>query len=222
MQMLPVFYPLSPFGLPTLPHPHILLMILKCFPTSRRNIFMSKESVALLNPLDAEPSSFKSLSGNQNSPITLLDVKLIPSQENCLLSIGRLEAAGGHAVFKNGSCSLYMKGKLTAKGKHIQHLYELNVKTIFPIESVSVANQSRQLSWNEAHRTLGHLSLTSMKKIFQNELITGIHVDPNVTPEIQCESCIQSKAARKPFPHESPNQAKQLGDLTHTDIWGPA
>src|SRR5271163_3325536 len=98
------------------------------------------------------------------------------------LSIGRLEAAGGHAVFKNGSCSLYMKGKLAAKGKRVRHLYELNAKTIFPIESVSVANQSRQLSWNEAHRTLGHLSLTSMKKIFQNELITGIHVDPNVAP----------------------------------------
>ena len=115
-----------------------------------------------------------------------------------------------------------MKGKLAAKGKRVRHLYELNAKTIFPIESVSVANQSRQLSWNEAHRTLGHLSLTSMKKIFQNELITRIHVDPNAAPEIQCESCIQSKAARKPFPHESPNQAKQSGDLTHTDIWGPA
>jgi len=157
-----------------------------------------------------------------NTPITLLDVKLLPKHESCLLSIGRFEAAGGEVKFKNGGCGLYMKGRLILKGKRVRNLYELDTKTIFPIESAAVSIQSRKLSWNEAHRTLGHLSLTSMKKIFQHELITGIHVDPNVTPEIQCESCIQSKAARKPFPRESPNQAKQSGDLTHTDIWGPA
>src|SRR5271154_7625018 len=118
--------------------------------------------------------------------------------------------------------AVYMKGRLAAEGKRVRNVYELNAQTFYSNESAAVASQSRQLSWNEAHRTLGHLSLTTLKKIFQNELITGIHVDPNVTPEIQCESCIQSKAARKPFPHESPNQAKQSGDLMHTDIWGPA
>lgn len=38
----------------------------------------------------------------------------------------------------------------------------------------------------------------------------------------QCEACIQAKHARDSFPHATDNRSQSLGELTHSDVWGPA
>ncbi|CEL57201.1 Retrovirus-related Pol polyprotein from transposon TNT 1-94 OS=Nicotiana tabacum PE=2 SV=1 [Rhizoctonia solani AG-1 IB] len=45
------------------------------------------------------------------------------------------------------------------------------------------------------------------------------------TPEgldFECKTCIQAKAHQRPFPKDSKTEAKEIGELIVTDVWGPA
>ncbi len=53
-------------------------------------------------------------------------------------------------------------------------------------------------------------------------MATGINIDEMATPTIHCEACIQAKAVHQSFPKESSMRAEKPGDLTHSDLWGPA
>jgi transposase InsO family protein len=77
-----------------------------------------------------------------------------------------------------------------------------------------------KLSWDEAHRRLRHISLTSMRAL--THIVTGLEIDESMDPVLNCESCIQAKAAHQSFPKESTTQAERPGDLTHSDLWGPS
>src|ERR1700678_3818052 len=50
----------------------------------------------------------------------------------------------------------------------------------------------------------------------------GMEVDRTVEPAAQCMSCITAKQHVKPFPKESCTEIKGIGDLTVSDVWGPA
>jgi hypothetical protein len=41
------------------------------------------------------------------------------------------------------------------------------------------------------------------------------------SPMPQCEACIQAKHARDSFPHATDSHSKSLGELIHSDMWGP-
>jgi hypothetical protein len=52
-------------------------------------------------------------------------------------------------------------------------------------------------------------------------VVTGINLDLN-SKLVFCETCIQAKAPRKPFPKESKTEYHAYGDKVVADIWGPA
>ncbi|PBK58620.1 hypothetical protein ARMSODRAFT_856842, partial [Armillaria solidipes] len=37
-----------------------------------------------------------------------------------------------------------------------------------------------------------------------------------------CEACIQAKQHVKPFPQEAETEYTQIGEMTYSDLWGPA
>ena len=53
-------------------------------------------------------------------------------------------------------------------------------------------------------------------------MATGINIDKMATPSIHCEACIQAKAVHQSFPKELTTWAEKPGDLTHSNLWGPA
>src|SRR5260221_2839405 len=61
-----------------------------------------------------------------------------------------------------------------------------------------------------------------MKELLNGNMTTGIHIDEMATPTVDCEACIQAKAVHQSFPKESSMRAEKPGDLTHSDLWGPA
>src|SRR5258707_11735081 len=61
-----------------------------------------------------------------------------------------------------------------------------------------------------------------MKELLNGNMATGINIDETATPTIHCEACIQAKAVHQSFPKESSMRAEKPGDLTHSDLWGPA
>ncbi len=171
---------------------------------------------------------------DKSIPITLNDVIYVPSAPNCLLSLGRVHKTPGANIQWNDdgtilvtkSCKPIIRAKSTDNNIYLIHGKADLCNDHPPIpnlshEVASLATTPR-VSWDEAHRQLSHISISSMKTLLNNNLVTGLEVDQSTDPLIQCTSCIQAKAIHQSFPKESPNRAARPGDLIHSDLWGPA
>ena len=54
------------------------------------------------------------------------------------------------------------------------------------------------------------------------KVIKGLKVDPSSNSNLQCETCIAAKMSRTPFPKYGATRAIKVGDITHSNLWGPA
>ena len=69
------------------------------------------------------------------------------------------------------------------------------------------------------HHCFGHLSMKSLQKLAREKMVNEFNYSEKT--EIQfCESCLEGKQPRKPFPHHSLNRAKETLELVHTDVCG--
>ncbi|KAI0994431.1 hypothetical protein K3495_g13751, partial [Podosphaera aphanis] len=153
----------------------------------------------------------------------LINVLYVPTTRFCLISGSRIDKAGGKTEYGNGMCNFRdNKGNLIATGTLDGNLYRMNAKAIVYRRQSANTATTLTLSWHEAHRRLGHISLTSMKQIFDKGLINGINLEENepVPSALNCESCIVAKAHRAPFTLNASKRAEKFGDLTHSDVWG--
>lgn len=147
----------------------------------------------------------------------------VPSTRHCLLSGPRLDQAGGEATFKDGMCQFRnCKGNLIVTGTLDGNLYRVNAKAILNQIHTAHAVAIPVLSWEETHRRMGHLSLSSLKILFNKGLVEGVEIDKDqkIPSVLDCESCIAAKSHRAPFPLQAKRQSTKFGDLTHTDVWG--
>jgi hypothetical protein len=69
---------------------------------------------------------------------------------------------------------------------------------------------------------MGHLGKSGMEKLVKRQLVEGLTIDKNSPPLSQCDACIQAKITTRPYPQEAQNRRDEPGELTHSDIWGPA
>ncbi|KDR75264.1 hypothetical protein GALMADRAFT_24757, partial [Galerina marginata CBS 339.88] len=152
----------------------------------------------------------------------LQNVLYAPNAANNLLSIIKLDKADGYATCKGGGIKLWNKNdKLLAQGKIVNNLYVLDAEPIHAAREHAQVALSLPDTWDSLHKKYGHLSISGLKKLIRDNLIEGLTVDS--TEEFhQCEACIQGKQHHKSFPAESETRAKNPGELTHSDVWGPA
>src|ERR1700761_512114 len=151
----------------------------------------------------------------------LKNVLYTPQAANSLLSISKLDEAGGEASFRNGKCTLTnAKGLKLATANKIGKLYLLDVKPRIE-DHANVTSESIE-TWDSLHKKYGHLSISSLEKLVKGNLIQGLTISPDSPPFTQCEACIQAKQHRQPYPKESEDKTTECGELTHSDIWGPA
>ena len=153
----------------------------------------------------------------------LTNVLHVPSTRYCLLSGPRIDKVGGRAEYGSGKCQFWnAKGLTLTTGKLVGNLYRINAKALINYTPMINLADKSSISWQEAHRRLGHLSLSSLKLLFEKNLVEGIEIDKNEVPPtaIDCESCILAKAHRAPFSNIAERFTKRFGDLTHTDVWG--
>lgn len=163
--------------------------------------------------------------------LTLKNVLYIPTNPHNLLSLGRWDASGEYYNGGNGQLSLKTKnGQTVAKGIKINnHLYKMNKLTVrksgltYPIkettnpQSFSAGEPAK--SWEVWHRRFRHIGMSSLQKLLDGNLVEGFNVDIR-TPKYDCEACTQAKQHQEPFPKEINREKTELGQLTHTDLWG--
>ena len=61
----------------------------------------------------------------------------------------------------------------------------------------------------------------AVKLMKTGNLVLGMDVDMSA-PVSQCVACIQGKHHIDPFPKCAEDAAELVGDLTVSDVWGPA
>ncbi|GBE87024.1 hypothetical protein SCP_1002700 [Sparassis crispa] len=155
----------------------------------------------------------------------LKDVLYAPKATNNLVSLSRLDEAGGH--FDGGAGGIMLRessGHIIAQGRKVGRLYLLNMRAKAAMPSEERANIARDDSdsWESWHRRYGHLGFTGLEKLYKENLVEGLTVDENSMPLTQCEACVQAKQARRAYPKEVEDRSQMPGELTHSDVWGPA
>src|SRR6266481_2957466 len=76
-------------------------------------------------------------------------------------------------------------------------------------------------TWDKWHQTLGHISIGAIKTLKNNNLVEGMDIDKS-KESTQCVACIQGRQTTKPFPKQAEDDVMQIGELTVSDVWGPA
>jgi hypothetical protein len=81
---------------------------------------------------------------------------------------------------------------------------------------------SEELSIEELHRRLGHISQERAKVLIDKGLVEGVSLEAG-SEMTTCESCEWGKTARKNVKKvREGERCAAVGDEIHTDLWGPA
>ena len=101
-----------------------------------------------------------------------------------------------------------------------------NKRGLYRVEhSIQTANVvTEELTLDQLHRRLGHISSASARKLVSDGLVTGVFLDlTDPVKPIFCESCIYAKSSRKPMSkvHEG-ERATEFGGEIHSNLWGLA
>jgi len=153
----------------------------------------------------------------------LQDVLHLPGASNCLLAISRFDSRGGKVEFNGSHCTLKdSQGKTVGTGKQVNRLYLLSARAELPRREYANVAARHELTWDQWHRRLGHLSLSAVQALKRKNMVEGLTVDEANIPSISCEACIQAKQTRKGYPAEAEHRAKIPGERSMSDVWGPA
>ena len=163
--------------------------------------------------------------GDGFTPVTLRDALYAPSIAFTLISLSRADKAGYTTVIQDGELHLIDRthnnvviGKIPA----VNGLWSVrsakaleNGTSLLPGNRVSTA-----VSLMDLHRCLGHISPSTAAQLIDKQILTGVTLrDRNVE---FCEVCALAKIKRHPFPKTRSHPAQDIGDVIHSDVWGPA
>ncbi|KAF8258716.1 hypothetical protein EI94DRAFT_1503619, partial [Lactarius quietus] len=112
------------------------------------------------------------------------------------------------------------QGKRIAIVQQIDGLYRVTM----PAHVVAIAAGGELVvRINDLHRQLGHIGVDACRDAVRRGMVEGVKLLDETAPAKQCEPCVRSKAAKKPFPKASATpRAMEYGGHVHSDLWGPA
>jgi transposase InsO family protein len=147
----------------------------------------------------------------------------VPTASNCLVSVSRLDDAGGKVETGNGLCWLKDKSdKVVGKGYKHRRLYLLAARAVLRDQDRSNLTTPTKLTWDQWHQRYGHIGMTAIRQLEREGLVSGLEIDQSSIPSPTCEACIQAKQAHRPYPREAENRSQIAGQRVVSDVWGPA
>ena len=76
------------------------------------------------------------------------------------------------------------------------------------------------MSLMDLHRCLGHISPAAAMQLVDRRILIGVTVNDR---DVEfCEVCALAKVKRRPFPKNRTHPAQGVGEVIHSDLWGPA
>jgi len=157
--------------------------------------------------------------GTRTFPVTLKDCAHVPDSPHNLISLSRVTDAGFNVTLEGDYLRIFTpSGNQLANGIKSGRLYFMDVVDDSP--DISYVAKTVKRTLRDWHEIMGHINATSLK-ILPN-VVTGMELASSRDPPRKCEACIQAKQHVTPFPKESSTKIRGIGDLTLTDVWGPA
>ncbi|CCA76258.1 hypothetical protein PIIN_10253 [Serendipita indica DSM 11827] len=151
---------------------------------------------------------------------TLKDVLHVPNAKHNLVSTSRIDAAGLHMVYGGGMCQITRGRRIMGTGRCVQGMYVLDAKARGRMERIMTVSEEKSIGWDELHRRFGHVSTAALMEMKKKGMVNGLNVD-ETSKMTDCEACIKSKLAHRPFPAEASTRADKPGERTYSDLWGP-
>jgi transposase InsO family protein len=170
--------------------------------------------------------------GNKAYSLTLRDTLHVPEAPYNLISIGRLTAGGCSIKFSGDTMKVIAPDSHEImRGTRVGNLYKVHITrsprspppTPSPSPNIALASgKPATHSWDKWHRIFGHMQHKSVQLLHDKHMVTGMQIDAASLPPSHCETCVQAKAHVMPFPPQSDTKYTEIGEMTFTDVWGPA
>ena len=163
--------------------------------------------------------------GDSFTSATLHDVLYAPDIAFTLISLTHVDKAGYSTLIEGGELHLIDRSTRTIVGRIPSHN---DLWSVRPTKALENGNQHLlpgncsliTISIMDLHRCLGHISPSTAAQLVNKGSLPGITInDWNVD---FCEVCALSKIKRQPFPKHRAHPAQDVGDVIHSDVWGPA
>ncbi|CAL9011654.1 unnamed protein product [Prunus brigantina] len=147
------------------------------------------------------------------------EIILVPGLKENLLSVGQMIEHGYYLVFGNHKVEIYNDSSLSNLVAKVQ----MRGNRSFPVKLQAEMHLAYKASVDHStelwHRRFGHLNMSSLKLLKEQDLVVGL-------PEIKrikevCEGCVLGKQCREAFPREATTRALTPLELIHSDICGP-
>lgn len=155
--------------------------------------------------------------------IRLSGTLYVPEARDNIMSLGRIDAVGGQSICGDGAINIFDSHKRkVACGKRKHNLYYLDASTETTGDDTNIASQLKtHYTWAQWHRRLGHVGITGLTNLHHRDMVDGFNIADS-PKEFDCEPCKMAKHTRTPLPNKASRLQYQPGELTHTDVWGPA
>ncbi|NDD85721.1 hypothetical protein EBZ38_15775, partial [bacterium] len=175
-------------------------------------------------PIRGQGSVRVTLPGGKQMLLT--GVHLVPHMHTRLLSVGHLADKGARLVFEGSTCKVYKGDRLLFQVERSQNQGHGLPKVHLPVAHAgkkpeTEAHLAAAISMELAHQRLAHAAPSTIVKVIKQGTVTGLQVKDLQEP-VTCESCLQGKAQRLPFPKASNFKATFPLQLVSMDLWGPA
>ena len=159
--------------------------------------------------------------GNRTNKVILKDTLYAPDIHATLVSLAKFDMGGCTSMIKAGK--LVIRDKL---GREICHVprRENNLYQLFhggtgddgdDAELVEANSGTDQVSMEELHRKLGHVSAGYIRKLIAKKTLGDVEVTGLDIP-LECKACLQGKATQVPIAKEPHFELLTLGTSTET------
>ncbi|KAG6613804.1 Retrovirus-related Pol polyprotein from transposon TNT 1-94 [Phytophthora cinnamomi] len=153
----------------------------------------------------------------------LTNVWHIPKLSRNLFSVGRFTKDVGPVTFESDGCFTETKGlkwKLGARGG--KGLFKLSMTPVMPDEANVASSKDREGDTTSYlwHLRLGHIGHGGLDAIVKKGYGSGIDMTSVKQWEL-CDGCSLGKQTRVSYMKSSPNRAKQVLEVVHSDVCGP-
>lgn len=151
------------------------------------------------------------------STARLTNILFAPQIAGNMISVSKLTDNGFELHFKNDRCEILNNNIQIALADKVNGLYKLREP-----DKVYACKEEKHTTncihfW---HKVFGHRDPVAIKEMYSKNIINGMKIiDCGIKTE--CETSLQAKTTRLPFPKQSSSQSNDVLDLVHSDVCGP-
>ncbi|KAG6590647.1 Gag-Pol polyprotein [Phytophthora cinnamomi] len=153
----------------------------------------------------------------------LTNVWHIPKLSRNLFSVGRFTKDVGPVTFESDGCFTETKGlKWKLGAREGKGLFKLSMTPVTPDEANVASSKDRKGDTTSYlwHLRLGHIGHGGLDAIVKKGYGSGIDMTSVKQWEL-CDGCSLGKQTRVSYMKSSPNRAKQVLEVVHSDVCGP-